>query len=239
MTLAGERVKGATSARPFRGRQGGGAALRPASARSGVKPSGWQRPAGQRKGEQPRGRGAGKRLGLTKPENLRPYHPRLFFSFTANFRTPGAVGCNALHGQVIRCAAIQQGARRAGPLFYIFHDRPSRLGPSRLRRVYGSRRPGERESGRNFCTSRFLFGFRSGRADKWRERQKGKGTVGTVGTLFLTHCHGWSFPRSCLFPLAIFRVGTVGTQGRRAARQENCALVASPARAHRSGGAEL
>lgn len=239
MTRAGERVKEATSARPFRGRQGGGAALRPASARSGGKPSGWQRPAGQRKGEKARGRGAGKRLGLAKPENRRLSHPQLFFSFTAKFRTPGAVGCNTSHGQAIWCAAIRQGARRAGPLFSLCHDRPSRLGPSRPRRVYGSRRPGERESGRNFSTSRFLFGFRSGRADKWRERQKAKGTVGTVGTLFITRRLGWSFSLSCLFPLAIFRVGTVGTQGRRAARQEIGALVASPARAHRSGGAEL
>lgn len=78
MTRAGERVKGATSARPFGGRQRSGAALWPASGRAGADPRGLQRPVRQRKGNQARGGGVVESLRAAWPENRRSSHWQIF-----------------------------------------------------------------------------------------------------------------------------------------------------------------
>jgi hypothetical protein len=77
MTRAGERVKGATSARPFRGRQGGGAISQAAMAQTAAQPEKTGRGI-PRKVFQARGGGVVKSLGSPWLENRCPSHWRIF-----------------------------------------------------------------------------------------------------------------------------------------------------------------
>lgn len=76
-------------------------------------------------------------------------------------------------------------------------------------------------------------------AATWRESGKAEGTVGTVRTPFPIRQSHWPFARSGLFPLAFSQMGTVRTARASLRGRKMRALVASPPRTHRSGGAEL
>lgn len=239
MTRAGERVKGATSARPFRSRQRGWVALRPASSRAGAKPRGSQRPAGQSEGDRTRGGGVVKSLGRLRPVYRCPCHAQVFFSSWRISGSPARLTARQSdEGQA--CANPCNAPRPDGGDFFalamigqadwVLPSDPSNTGA---------------EGAANAGAARFshplacCFGFGLPSLGHWRERQTVRGTVGTVRTLSLSHRSRWPFARSGLFPLAVLGVGTVGTaKGERRGRKIR-ALVASPARAHRSGGAEL
>lgn len=77
MTRAGERVKGATSARPFRGKQGGGAIPQPAWTKTGAQSEKTGRVI-LRKVFRARGWGVVKSLGSTWPENPPLTHAQIF-----------------------------------------------------------------------------------------------------------------------------------------------------------------
>jgi hypothetical protein len=77
MTRAGERVKGATSARPFRGRQGGGAISQAAMTQTAAQPEKTGRGI-PRKVFQARGGGVVKSLGSPWLGNRCSSHSRIF-----------------------------------------------------------------------------------------------------------------------------------------------------------------
>jgi hypothetical protein len=77
MTRAGERVKGATSARPSRGRQGGGATSQAAMTQTAAQPEKTGRGI-PRKVFQARGGGVVKSLGSPWLGNRCPSHSRIF-----------------------------------------------------------------------------------------------------------------------------------------------------------------
>lgn len=238
MTRAGERVKGATSARPFRGRQGGGPASQPPRRETGTQPQKAGR-AILRKVFQARGRGGSKVCNRPRLETAAPLIGRLFSQSWRISERPARVAATpSMAGQSDAPLSNGMRADRADlfasaaipPWAWVLLGDPLYTGAGGAANARAAR----------FSHPRFCcFGFGLASLGQWRERQKAMGTVGTVGTLSLSHRNGWPFARSGLFPLAISRVGTVGTaKGERRGRKIR-ALVASPARAHRSGGAEL
>jgi hypothetical protein len=121
MTRAGERVKEATSARPFGGRAEGFGEVSAETWRAAPQPG-----------------GLGRRSGL---------------------RPGGPCGGPADQAGKAELAAVNRsGEAAAGGRGW-----PIGLGPSQRSAVCGCRRPGKRESRRNFPNPLFLFWFWSGR----------------------------------------------------------------------------
>lgn len=229
---------GATSARPFGGRQGGGREAQGSKPQTAAQPKkngrgigrkvfchgpggwskvwGWQRPG---TAAHLMGRLFSESWGISAHRTRLAATPAMVRQFDA----PLSNGMRAERAHLFTVVAT-------APAVWVLPSDPPNT---------GARGPANGRAGRISHPTAFCFGFGLAGFARWRTIGKAKVTVGTVRTLSPTQRRRCAFGRSGLFPLAAWRVGTVGTARGSLRGRKIRALVASPARAHRSGGADL